>query len=58
MTMTNKNITKKMIQEIKTRDITNLWGGIKAGLNLFDSDGATGNIPALMVLTDGLPNHR
>lgn len=42
-----------------TRDMTNLWGGIQTGLKLFEdcAAGSKGGVPALMVLTDGLPNH-
>ncbi|KAI0469149.1 U-box domain-containing protein [Xylaria cf. heliscus] len=36
---------------------TNLWSGIKTGLGLFQHDDAGGSVKALMVLTDGLPNH-
>ena len=42
-----------------TRDITNLWAGIQTGLKLFNEsgEGSHGKMPALMVLTDGMPNH-
>ncbi|KAI1827086.1 U-box domain-containing protein [Xylaria intraflava] len=39
---------------------TNLWGGIRKGLELFESpnesEDTRGRVPALMVLTDGQPN--
>jgi len=40
-------------------DATNLWAGILSGIKLFEDvdDDRTGNMPALMVLTDGMPNH-
>ncbi|KAK5662315.1 hypothetical protein OQA88_8221 [Cercophora sp. LCS_1] len=58
MTDANKKNTKKRIENMKTRDITNLWSGISEGLELFDEAGKSNErVPALMVLTDGMPNH-
>lgn len=59
MTRTAKRATSKKIEEMKSEDATNLWGGIYSGIGLFhdDNDTRTGNMPALMVLTDGMPNH-
>jgi hypothetical protein len=59
MDANNKRKTKKKIEGMVTRDITNLWGGIQTGLKLFDTDSrsSNGKVPALMVLTDGMPNH-
>jgi hypothetical protein len=56
MTASNKRSTKKKIEGMAPKDITNLWGGIQTGLDLFDKD-PNGRVPALMVLTDGMPNH-
>jgi len=40
---------------------TNLWDGIKTGIQLFENDHQAEKenrrVPALMILTDGLPNH-
>ncbi|KAK1754229.1 u-box domain-containing protein [Echria macrotheca] len=58
MTPANKRRTRRKIENMRTKDITNLWGGIREGLTLFDGGDSTGNVPALMVLTDGLPNHK
>jgi len=59
MNSNNKRNTRKKIEAMVTRDITNLWGGIQTGLKLFDtgSRSCNGKVPALMVLTDGMPNH-
>lgn len=57
MTAANKKSARKKIGSMKTCGITNLWGGIREGLGLFDSVPAVGNVPAVMVLTDGIPNH-
>ncbi|KAK0616764.1 ribosomal protein L13e-domain-containing protein [Immersiella caudata] len=56
MTASNKRSTKKKIEGMAPKDITNLWGGIQSGLGLFDKE-PNGKVPALMVLTDGMPNH-
>ena len=59
MTPTAKLATSKKIEAMKATSATNLWGGIQAGLRLFE-DGTRdgdGKMPALMVLTDGMPNH-
>ncbi|KAH8742268.1 hypothetical protein F5883DRAFT_654767 [Diaporthe sp. PMI_573] len=35
----------------------NLWHGLRDGINLFKDGANTGRLPAVMVLTDGKPNH-
>lgn len=62
MTDENKVDTLKKIQSMQPTDITNLWHGIRDGLKLFSDvkDGEpspSGRVPALLVLTDGEPNH-
>jgi hypothetical protein len=61
MTEANKAHTRSLINDMQPDSMTNLWSGIRKGLGLFDpkekSEAANSNIPALMVLTDGLPNH-
>lgn len=62
MTEENKKITDRNIESMQPRDATNLWHGIRDGLKLFKNDandeyGKPERIPALMVLTDGCPNH-
>lgn len=45
---------------MQPKDATNLWHGIRDGLKLFKDDEYNEKpkrIPALMVLTDGCPNH-
>jgi hypothetical protein len=55
----NKKKANRTIENMQTEDATNLWHGILAGIKLFeeDSSAATGRVPAIMVLTDGQPNH-
>ncbi|KAK3381916.1 hint-domain-containing protein [Podospora didyma] len=57
MNKENKKKTIKNIDSMKATGITNLWGGLLEGLKLFDKAGSNGRVPALMVLTDGVPNH-
>jgi hypothetical protein len=51
-----KRDTKKKVNALRPLAATNLWDGIKQGLGLFTEAGLSGNVPALMVLTDGMPN--
>ena len=59
MTEENKKKTLENIESMVPNDVTNLWHGILEGINLFKkaSDTQTGRVPAVMILTDGLPNH-
>lgn len=58
MTEENKKEMRTAIRGMRVQRATNLWGGITEGLKLFSSvTPKQSNVPALMVLTDGLPNH-
>ncbi|KAF1811835.1 hypothetical protein P152DRAFT_398634 [Eremomyces bilateralis CBS 781.70] len=58
MTNGNKKSTIDRIEQLHPKMSTNLWGGIREGLKLFeDGHAVDGNVPALIVLTDGQPNH-
>ncbi|CCC09715.1 unnamed protein product [Sordaria macrospora k-hell] len=58
MTALNKKKTERNLGGMQPTSATNLWGGIVEGLKLFGKDnGGSGRVPALMVLTDGMPNH-
>lgn len=58
MNEANKKQAKQNIKKMKTLDATNLWHGILSGIKLFEEDtAANGRVPAIMVLTDGQPNH-
>ena len=58
MNALNKAATLKKIKGMEPQDMTNLWHGIRDGLELFKgTKGETGRVPALLVLTDGMPNH-
>jgi len=53
----NKENTGMKLENLKPDGCTNLWAGIQQGLKLFNTNPLAGNTPALMVLTDGVPNH-
>lgn len=59
MTDANKHDTMRNINRMEPRDATNLWHGILSGIKLFGGDTSqnVGRLPAIMVLTDGQPNH-
>ena len=59
MTAQNKKDMDGIIDSMVPTSATNLWGGITAGLGLFEKDDneKSKNVPAMMVLTDGQPNH-
>lgn len=53
----NKRDTVSRIENLLTGGLTNMWHGIKEGIQLFRNATKSDNIAALMVLTDGMPNH-
>ncbi|RYP73549.1 hypothetical protein DL771_003588 [Monosporascus sp. 5C6A] len=52
-----KELARSNIESMRHDRSTNLWGGITAGLKLFEDNADTGRVPAVMVLTDGKPNY-
>ncbi|OLN97893.1 hypothetical protein CCHL11_02598 [Colletotrichum chlorophyti] len=59
MNKKNKKLAEKNIDGMRPIDATNLWHGLVEGIKLFKEGGEvnTGRVPAIMVLTDGMPNH-
>lgn len=57
MTTAGKEKAEGRIEKMSTEACTNLWHGLRDGINLFKNENNTGRVPAVMVLTDGLPNH-
>ena len=57
MSPRNKEEAKNNIKEMVIKGATNLWGGITEGLKLFDQMSSSSRVPAMLVLTDGIPNH-
>ncbi|KAH7157430.1 hint-domain-containing protein [Dactylonectria estremocensis] len=57
MTDANKEVARKNVTKMEPQDATNLWHGILEGLKLFKNIGSSAKVPAVMILTDGMPNH-
>ncbi|KAH8757951.1 U-box domain-containing protein [Diaporthe sp. PMI_573] len=57
MTDPNKETAKAKIEAMGLESCTNLWHGLRDGIKLFKNEANTGRVPAVMVLTDGDPNH-
>lgn len=57
MTDEKKDTARANIKSMVPKDATNLWHGILSGINLFNNSPSNGKVPAIMVLTDGMPNH-
>ncbi|KAM3559624.1 hypothetical protein ARSEF4850_004047 [Beauveria asiatica] len=57
MTEENKRLSRDNINSMEPNDATNLWHGILTGLKQFEKVNSDGKVPAVMVLTDGMPNH-
>lgn len=57
MTAEARKDTWTRIDTLHDQDCTNLWSGIKAGLQLFQNAKPNGNVQGLYILTDGQPNH-
>lgn len=57
MTPANKKATQKAIEDMRPMALTNLWKGITTGIDLFKDMPDSGHVPAIMVLTDGVPNY-
>ncbi|KAL2162319.1 hypothetical protein VTH06DRAFT_7232 [Thermothelomyces fergusii] len=57
VTAKNKADLVKKINGLQVISLTNLWGGIRQSLQLFAAK-SEGRVPALLILTDGIPNHQ
>jgi uncharacterized protein YegL len=57
MTRENKKLALDNINALQSDSMTNLWHGILESIKVFDGDERSNCVPAIMVLTDGLPNH-
>ncbi|KAL7802276.1 hint domain-containing protein [Trichoderma aethiopicum] len=58
MTDTNKEQARERIKALRPLGSTNLWHGMLDGLKLFTKEPSRSHrVPAMMVLTDGEPNH-
>jgi hypothetical protein len=57
MTVENKVLTLQNINGLQPESMTNLWHGIMESIKVFEGDERPNCVPAIMILTDGLPNH-
>ncbi|KAH6894450.1 hint-domain-containing protein [Thelonectria olida] len=57
MTDENKDVARKNVKNMQPQDATNLWHGILEGLKLFKGAESSTRVPAVLILTDGMPNH-
>ncbi|KAI1440620.1 hint-domain-containing protein [Annulohypoxylon stygium] len=57
MTPINKELSESNIDAMAPDSLTNLWHGLQKGVSLFEGEEDTGRVPAVMILTDGLPNY-
>lgn len=57
MTKSNKKEAWERVEKLQVESMTNLWHGIHKGIKLFDDDERTNTAAAVMILTDGMPNH-
>ncbi|KAG5941021.1 hypothetical protein E4U60_000232 [Claviceps pazoutovae] len=53
----NKKTAGAKIKGLRPSGSTNLWHGIQNGIRVFDESLDNGNVRAMLVLTDGMPNH-
>lgn len=58
MTDENKKTARDKINSMQMKGGTNLWDGILTGLTQFENVNSNGTVPAIMVLTDGMPNYK
>lgn len=53
----NKKIAEKNIEKMCVQGATNLWAGLRKGIECLSTQDNTSRVPAVMLLTDGVPNH-
>ena len=57
MTKSGKQQMLTKLEALTPEPYTNLWGGIKTGLKVFENATNINNVQGMFVLTDGMPNH-
>ncbi|KAF3761998.1 hypothetical protein M406DRAFT_342654 [Cryphonectria parasitica EP155] len=57
MTPVNKKEAEAKVDSMMIETCTNLWQGLKDGIKLFENEENNGRVPAVLVLTDGMPNY-
>lgn len=56
MTEENKVLARAKVRSMVSQSTTNLWAGIETSLGLAKDHYRSGAVPAIIVLTDGVPN--
>lgn len=57
MTDSDKEKALENVEKLQVEGSTNLWHALMASFKVFKDAKKVGNVPAIMVLTDGKPNH-
>lgn len=57
MTVAEKAQTRSRLEDLTVHNSTNLWAGMREGLDIFAKTRSIGNAQGMYVLTDGVPNH-
>jgi Mg-chelatase subunit ChlD len=57
MNKDNKARAIKNVKSMQPLDATNLWQGMLEAIKQFKTEESSTNVPAIMILTDGMPNH-
>lgn len=57
MSNSNKKMAEENIEKMYVQGATNLWAGLRKGIECLGSQEKSSRVPAVMLLTDGLPNH-
>lgn len=52
-----KDAARSKIKALRPNGSTNLWYGLRDGIQVFNEAPKSKNVPAMMLLTDGMPNH-
>jgi Mg-chelatase subunit ChlD len=56
MSASGQNKAVDVVEGLRTRGSTNLWGGLVAGLDLLRTTERDGRLATVLILTDGVPN--
>ncbi|KAJ6780653.1 hypothetical protein PWT90_01749 [Aphanocladium album] len=55
MNSRNKPIAEHVLRNMRTKAGKNIWAGLQAGLELFETAETAGQVPSIMLLSDGVP---
>ncbi|KFA65290.1 hypothetical protein S40285_02715 [Stachybotrys chlorohalonatus IBT 40285] len=57
MTPSNKATSRENIDKMMPGTATNMWYGMRDAFKVFQEASGSTNVPAMMILTDGMPNY-